>query len=297
MPRISSRSTWRGAIRLSLITIPIRVFPATTHSDVAFRQLHKVCHTPIQLKKWCPHCEQEVTADDLVKGYESAKGQFVVVEEEEIAKARPESTHMVDLSYVIDTAEIDPVYIERVYFLAPDTKVAGSAYAVLRDGLGDRAGIGHLALRGREYLVAIVPHDKVLEMYTLRTAGEVRDASGIDELEYADVTVKSDEVKLARMVLQHLKAAPDLSTFTDRYQETLKEMLAAKQPETIAAEPGTRAKGGKVVDLMEALRQSLAQVSTSKSATARLPHKKPKAARAKVLAHPSGRQTKHRRAS
>ena len=296
MPRPSSRSTWRGAIRLSLITIPIRAFPATASSDVAFRQLHRVCHTPIQLKKWCPHCEEEVTSDDVVKGYESSKGQFVIVEEEEVAKVQPESTHTVELSYLIEAKDIDPVYIERVYFLAPDNKAAGSAYAVLREGLGERAGVGHLALRGREYLVAIVPHDNVLEMYTLRTAGEVRDAEKIDELGYADVSVKPDEVKLARMVLQHVKAAPDLSTFTDRYQETLKEMLAAKQPEVVAAGPGKRGKGGKVVDLMEALRDSLAQVSSSKTATARLPHKKPKTARARVIAHPAGR-TKHRRAS
>jgi DNA end-binding protein Ku len=292
----SSRSTWRGSIRFSLVTIPIRVFPATTTSDVAFRQLHSVCHTPIQLKKWCPQCEQEVSADELVKGYESAKGQFVVVEEEEIRKVRPESTHTVAVSYMLDVSEIDPLYVERVYFLAPDNKEAGSAYAVLRDGLGDRAGIGHLALRGREYLVAVVPKGDHLEMYTLRTAGEVREASSIDELSFAAGKVKPDEIKLAKMVLEHLPEAPRLSTFTDRYQETLREMLAAKAPEARAVESAGR--GGKrdrVVNLMDALRESLNQVKTTRPpATARRAAGKPRPARARILAHPT---QKRKRAS
>lgn len=282
----STRATWRGSIRFSLVTIPIRVFPATTASDVAFRQLHTVCHTPIQLKKWCPHCEQEVAADEVVKGYESAKGQFVVVEEEEIKKARPESTHTVALSYMLDLKAIDPLYVERVYFLAPDNREAGSAYAVLRDGLADRAGIGHLALRGREYLVAVVPKDDHLEMYTLRTAGEVRDATDIDELSFAGGKVKPDEIRLAKMVLEHLPEAPRLSTFTDRYQETLREMLAAKVPEARVAEPGRGGKRDKVVNLMDALRESLNQVKTpARATTARRGAAKPKPARARILPH------------
>jgi DNA end-binding protein Ku len=282
----SSRATWRGSIRFSLVTIPIRVFPATTTSDVAFRQLHSVCRTPIQLKKWCPHCEEEVGASDIVKGYESAKGQFVVVEEEEIKKARPESTHAVSLSYMLDANAIDPLYVERVYFLAPDTREAGSAYSVLREGLGDRAGIGHLALRGREYLVAVVAKDDHLEMYTLRTAGEVRDASDIDELSFATGKVKADEIRIAKMVLEHLPEAPKLSTFTDRYQETLREMLAAKVPEGRVAETGRPGKRTKVVNLMDALRESLNQVKAAPPVSAGRRAGKPKPARARINKHP-----------
>src|SRR5262245_12819210 len=151
-----ARATWKGAIRISLITIPIRVFPATNPaSDVSFRQLHRRCKTPIQLKKWCPHCEEEVPAEDIVKGYESSKGQFVVVEEEEISKLRPESTRVIDIAHVVDASKIDPLLIERAYFIAPDTKVAGPSFAVLRESIGDRAVVGRLALHGREYLVAV----------------------------------------------------------------------------------------------------------------------------------------------
>src|SRR5205814_7624506 len=120
-------------LKLSLITIPIRVFPATNPgSDVSFRQLHRKCHTPIRMKKWCPHCNVEVRKEDIVKGYESSKGRYVVVEEEEIKKLRPESSHVVEISHVANQAVIDPIYIERSYYLAPENKMAGAAFAVLR---------------------------------------------------------------------------------------------------------------------------------------------------------------------
>ncbi len=283
-----TRATWKGAIRISLITIPIRVFPATNAgSDVSFRQLHRRCKTPIQLKKWCPHCEEEVTAEDIVRGYESAKGQYVLVEEEEISKLRPESTRVIDIGHVVDAAKIDPLLIERAYFLAPDTKTSGPSFAVLRESMADRAAVGRLALHGREYLVAVLPRDNALVMYTLRTSGEVRSAEDIDELEFARGKVKPDEVKLARQVLQHFEQDVDLSTFTDHYQESLRAMLQAKAPDsTVAAKGGKPA--GKVVDLMEALRQSLDRIGSEKSRPARV--KKP--ARMRVVAHPAGKRRK-----
>ena len=283
-----ARATWKGAIRISLITIPIRVFPATNPaSDVSFRQLHRRCKTPIQLKKWCPHCEEEVQAEDIVKGYESSKGQFVLVEEEEISKLRPESTRVIDIAHVVDASKIDPLLIERAYFLAPDTKIAGPSFAVLRESIDGRAGVGRLALHGREYLVAVVPRDEALLMYTLRTSGEVRNAGNIEELEFARVKAKSDEVKLARQVLQHYEQDVDLSTFTDHYQKSLRAMLQAKAPDsTIVTKGGKPA--GRVVDLMEALRQSLARVSSEKPRSARA--KTP--ARMRVVAQPAGRRRK-----
>ena len=133
---MAARSTWKGSLKLSLISIPIRVFPATNpSSDVKFRQFHRKCHTPIQMKRWCPHCEEEVALDDVVKGYESAKGHFVMVEKEDIEKIRPESTRTVDLSHILDESAIDPIYIERAYFIAPDNKAAGASFAVMREAL------------------------------------------------------------------------------------------------------------------------------------------------------------------
>jgi DNA end-binding protein Ku len=277
------RSTWKGSIRLSLITIPIRMFPATATADVSFRQVHRKCHTPIQLKKWCPHCEEEVAADDIVKGYESSKGHFVLVEQEEIDRLRPESSHVIDIAHVVDAATIDPIYVERAYFLAPDSQAAGSSFAVLREGLGTRAAVGHVAMHGREYLVAVVPRDAALVMYTLRTAGEVRSARAIEQLGYADTKVKPEEAKLARQVLDHFESAPDLASFTDHYEESLRAMLESKVPVEAVATRGTR-QPSNVVNLMSALRESLEQVSAKKK-TARMA----KPAKARIIKHPGRR--------
>jgi len=265
---MAARSTWKGSLKLSLISIPIRVFPATNPaSDVRFRQFHRKCHTPIQMKRWCPHCEEEVGLDDIVKGYESAKGRFVMVEKEDIEKIRPESTRTVDLSHVLDASAIDPIYIERAYFMAPDNKAAGSSFAVMREALAGKAAVGRLALHGREYLVAVLPRDKEMLLYTLRTSGEVRDAGSIDELKFASAKPRADEVKLARQVLGSLETASDLSAFTDNYEEALKEMLASKRAEVVTE--GGKPASTAPVDLMDALRKSLAQVSAEKKRPAR----------------------------
>jgi len=278
-----ARAAWKGSLRLSLIAIPIRVFPATSAaSDVSFRQLHRKCHTPIQLKKWCPHCEEEVSNEDVVRGYESSKGHFVLVEDEEIAKLRPESTRVVDLSHIIDAKAIDPIYIERSYYVTPDTKVAGAAFAVIRDALAGQAAIGRLALHGREYLVAVLPHEQALVLHTLRTAGEVRELSSVPDLTFADAKTKPEEIKLAKQVLGSLKTTRDLTAFTDHYEEALREMIARKGAGTMVTAEGEAP--SKVVDLMQALRQSLASVTNEK--------KKP----ARVLRHPSAARRKARKA-
>src|SRR5262249_6631789 len=155
----------------------------------------------IQLKKWCPHCKEDVDSDEVVKGYESAKGEYVVVEAEEIEKLRPEATHVVDIAQTIDASGIDPVFIERMYSLAPENKASGARFAVIREALGDLAGLGSLALHGREYVVVIVPRGDAIALYTLRTAGEVYDVDRMSELKLANVKTKADEVKLARQIL------------------------------------------------------------------------------------------------
>jgi DNA end-binding protein Ku len=272
------------------------VFPATdASSDVSFRQLHRKCHTPIQLKKWCPHCEEEVGASDIVKGYESSKGRYVLVTDEEIAKVRPENTHVIDLSHILDTTEVDPIYIERSYFLAPDTSNAGGPFAVLREALDGQAGVGRLAMHGREYLVALLARENGLVMYTLRTAGEVRDMSGMDTLAFAEGKTKPDEVRLARQVLNSLDHKTKLSAFTDHYEESLRAMLAAKTETEVETEEKPRAGGTKkVVNLMDALRQSLAAVNSERKTPARA-----KAGRkpAHVVAHPGSAGRRTRRAS
>lgn len=262
-----ARPAWKGSLKLSLITVPIRVFPATeSRSDVSFHQLHRKCHTRIQLKKWCPHCKRAVDGEEIVKGYEKSKGKMVVVEEEDIAAVRPESTRVAEISHVLDETAIDPLHVERSYYLAPDGKRAGESYAVIRDGLAGKAAVGRLALHGREYLVAIVAEQKALLMHTLRTKGEVRQLKAVDGLEFAKAKPKPTEIKLIRQVLSNFETDAALEDFTDNYQAALKKMLASKGDEPVAEEAET--KGGKaapkVVDLMSALRQSLDRAKTDR---------------------------------
>jgi DNA end-binding protein Ku len=288
---MGARPTWKGSLKLSLISVPIRVFPATNSgSDVSFHQIHRKCRTRIQLKKWCPHCEEEVTAADIVKGHEAGDGKYAIVEEEEIAAVRPESTRTVDISDVLDISAIDPIYIERTYYLAPDNKAAGEPFAVIREGLEGKAAVGRLALHGREYLVAILSRGTALIMHTLRTSGEVRALDAIDEIEYADVKVRAPEVKLAKQVLASFETGADLSSFTDHYQEALKEMLSRKKAEDVTeVTDGEETKPTKVVNLMDALRKSLATAGEHK----RSPRTATTRTRPRVLKH-SGAKSKRR---
>src|SRR5919112_884400 len=125
------RPTWKGFLKVSLVNIAVKVFPATeSAATLSFNQLHGECQTKIQQKKWCPHCEREVTQSELVKGYEFEKGRWVVVTDEDIQKVRVESTRVINLQQFTDETSIDPIYVDRAYYLAPDGPMAGSAFSV-----------------------------------------------------------------------------------------------------------------------------------------------------------------------
>src|SRR3982750_1454822 len=128
---MSVRATWKGFLKISLVNIPIQVFPATESSgSISFNQLHGECHTRIQQKRWCSHCNREGPNTEIVKGYEFAKGQYVVMSEDDFDKVRPESTRVIDLVQFTDDSAIDPMYVDRTYYLAPDGTMAGDAFAV-----------------------------------------------------------------------------------------------------------------------------------------------------------------------
>jgi DNA end-binding protein Ku len=258
------RPTWKGYLKVSLVTIPVKVFPATeSAAALSFNQLHGECQTRIQQKRWCPHCEREVANTELVKGYEFEKGRYVVVSEEDIQKVRVESTRVIELSQFTDDASIDPIYVDRAYYLAPDGPMSASAFAVMREGMAGKAGIGKVALYGREYLVAIRPQKKGLVMYTLHHDAEIRSIDQIEELSSLPAKVKPDEMKLAKQVIASFDGELNLKDYTDEYKAGLRKIIDAKiaGEEIVAPEV---AEPPKVVDLMEALRRSLDQVSTSK---------------------------------
>lgn len=259
-----ARPTWRGYLKISLVNIPIKVFPATdAGATLSFNQLHGECQTRIQQKRWCPHCEREVPSSDIVKGYEFEKGRWVVVGEEDIEKVRVESTRVINLEKFTDDQAIDPIYLERPYYLAPDGPVAKEAFAVIREGMKGKAGIGKVALYGKEYLIKVQPRGRGLVMYTLRHASEIRSMDGIDELADMPETMKPDEVKLAKQVIGTFEGDLDFQSYHDEYQEGLRQIIEAKVEGRETVAPVVEAPP-KVVNLMEALRKSLDSISATK---------------------------------
>jgi DNA end-binding protein Ku len=260
-----ARPTWKGYLKISLVNIPVKVFPATdAGATLSFNQLHAECRTRIQQKRWCPHCEREVPASDIVKGYEFEKGHWVVVEDEDLEKVRVESTRVINLDRFTDDTAIDPIYLERPYYLAPDGPVAKEAFAVIREGMRGKAGIGKVALYGREYLVKVQPRDRGLVMYTLRHANEIRSMDGIEDLADMPASIRPDEVRLARQVIGTFEGDLDFAAYRDEYQDGLREIIDAKVAGREVVAPEVEAPP-KVVNLMDALRKSLDSISASKA--------------------------------
>jgi DNA end-binding protein Ku len=276
------RSTWKGFLRVSLVNIPVKVFPATeSAAAISFNQLHAECQTRIQQKRWCPHCEREVPNSELVKGYEFEKGRYVIVTDEDMQKVRVESTRVINLSQFTDDTAIDPIYVDRAYYLAPDGPMAADAFAVMREGMVGKAGVGKVALYGREYLVAIKPQKKGLVMYTLHHDAEIRSIDEIEELNSVPTKVKPEEMKLAKQVISTFDAELDLKEYKDEYREGLRKIIDAKitGEEVVAPEV---AEPPRVVDLMDALRRSLDSVSKEKKKPAKADIAKAEAPAAKA---------------
>jgi DNA end-binding protein Ku len=274
---MAPRATWKGFLKISLVNIPIKVFPATESSgSISFNQLHGECQTRIQQKRWCPHCNREVPNSEIVKGYEFEKGRYVVLSEDDFDKVRPESTRVIDLVQFADESAIDPIYVDRAYYLAPDGRMAADAFAVMREGMTGKVGIGKLALYGREYLVAVRPQQRGIVMYTLHHAAEIRSIDDVEELNDVSASVKPEEMRLARQVIGTFEGPLNLKDYKDEYREGLQRIIEAKiaGEEIVAPAVDTPPR---VVNLMEALQKSLDAVSTAKKRPAKASVAKPAA--------------------
>jgi DNA end-binding protein Ku len=276
------RTIWNGSISFGLVNIPVGLAPATTpkakQSDVSFRQLHRECKTPIQQKRWCPTHEREVGPDEIVKGWEVAKGEFVVVEDADLeAIAQHDQSRSIEITRFVPLDEVDPVYLDRTYYLAPAQAPAQRRpYVLLLEAMkqAEMGGIGRFVLRGAEYFALIRPKGDALVLETLFLAEDVRSQAEIEEA-VAGTEVKKAELDLAQQIMQSLVGEFDPSQLESQYRSDLRQLLEAKldgqeisKPEPVADAP--------VVDLMEALRRSVAEAKdrkTTKSAAS-----KPKAA-------------------
>ena len=261
------RTIWNGSISFGLVNIPIGLALATQRSDVAFRTLHRECGTPIKQKRWCPLHEREVEAEELVKGWEVAKGEFVIVEEADLESVALQRSQAIDILRFVKLADVDPVFFDRTYYLAPAASEAQRRpYVLLLRAMQESgmAAVGKFVLWGKENLCLIRPQGDTLAMETLFFADDVRSKSEIEEAVEA-TEVKKAELALAGQVIESLVGEWNAAEFENEYRRDLKAMLEAK----LAGQEITRpepAPETPVVDLMEALRRSVEDVQGRRSA-------------------------------
>jgi DNA end-binding protein Ku len=258
------RTIWNGSLSFGLVTIPVGLAPATTPkaraSDVSFRTLHRECKTPIKKKRWCPTHEREVSNDEIVKGWEVSKGQFVIVEEADLeAIAQHDTSRAIDISRFVPLDEVDPLFFDRTYYLAPSSAEGQRRpYVLLLNAMKETgmAALGRMVIRGNENLCLIRAKGDALVLETLFLAEDVRSTAEIDEAVEA-IDVREPELELARQLIDSLAGEWEPAELHSEYRENLRELLEAKlkgeeiaKPEPVAEAP--------VVDLMEALKKSVA---------------------------------------
>jgi DNA end-binding protein Ku len=269
------RTIWNGSISFGLVNIPVGLAlatkPAARQSDVSFRTLHRECGTPIKQKRWCPVHDREVPADELVKGWEVSKGEFVFVEDADLeAIAQYDDSRAIEIQSFIPLDQVDPVFFDRTYYLAPSSTVAQRRpYVLLLRALqeSETAAVGRFVLRGQENFALIRPRGDALALETLFIAEDVRSQAEIEEA-VGDTQVKEPELELARQVIDSLAADFDPSSLESQYRQDLRAMLEAKLAGEEIKRPEPVEEETPVIDLMEALRQSVDEAQKQKKAPA-----------------------------
>jgi DNA end-binding protein Ku len=268
------RTTWNGSISFGLVSIPVGLAPATKPaaraSDVSFRMLHRECGTPIKQKRFCPVHERDLGPDEIVKGWEVAKGQFVIVEDEEIeALQNSDDSRSIEISRFVDASEVDPIYFDRTYFLVPSQETAARRpYVLLLNAMNESgmAALGRFVQQGREKLCLIRPKGDALALETLFLSADVYSQAEIEEA-VEETTVKAPELALAQQVIESLAGEFDASALQSDYRRDLKALLEAKLAgEEIAVAPEQAEEEAPTVDLMEALRRSVEEAKSAKQA-------------------------------
>jgi len=263
------RSIWRGAISFGMVSIPVKLYSATEQKDVRFRLLHKTDGAPIKEKRVCTADGKEVEWEDLVRGYEVGKGEYVILDPEEIDEAKPESATTIEIGDFVKLTEIDPIYFERSYFLEPND-VGAKPFTLLKRALEEtgRTAVARVVIRTKERLATIRPYDDTLILETMFWPDEIRSTGSLDVPEGGEATVRAKELDMARSLVENLSDRFKPEEYRDEYRVALEELIARKlKGEQRSAK--RRKPEPKVTDLMDALKQSVEASRSSRRAATR----------------------------
>lgn len=260
------RSMWKGAISFGLVNIPVKLYTATEKKDIKFNYLHSVCQTPVQYKKICPTCNKEVPMEEILRGYEYQKGKYVIIAEEDLENVPAMTTKAVEILDFVDLAEIDPLFYDKSYYLAP-SEGGQKPYALLKRAMEDtgKIAIARIIIRSKQALAAVRVHEDALVLETMFFPDEIRSARYLSELDY-NVDLHDNELKMAVSLIENLAAPYQPEKYTDEYRAALQQVIQAKIAGEEVAVPA-QAAGGNVVDLMEALKASIQLAKEEKSAS------------------------------
>lgn len=251
------RPLWKGAVSFGLVYVPVKLYAATEQKDIRFNYLHEKCKSPVQYRRFCPHCQTEVPMEEIVRGYEYEKGKYVVFKEEDFEKlAGAGGGRNIEILDFVDLVEIDPIYYEKAYYLAPGDGGA-RVYELLKRAMNEtgKVAVARVVIRSREALAALRVSGNTLVMSTMHYPDEIRPATALPEMNY-QVNLHENEVKMAVSLISSLSAEFRPEKYTDTYRQGLLEMIQAKIAGE-AVETPAKPEAGKVVDLMEALKASI----------------------------------------
>jgi DNA end-binding protein Ku len=252
-----AHAIWKGHISFGLITIPVGLFAAARTERVSFNQLHKVCHSRVKQPLFCPQCNRMIERTEIVKGYEYESDQYVLFDEKDFEKVAPQSSRVMEIQEFVKLDEVDPIYLDASYYMVPE-EAGAKAYYLLTKTMEDLgyAAVAKLSMHQREHVVIVRPRENGLTLHTMYYPSEIREVADYGKNNGAKP--KEQEVKLAQQLVESLITDFQPDKYSDLYATQLKEMIEAKRAgREVAATPEPHR--APVIDLMEALKKSLAQ--------------------------------------
>ncbi|QRG65558.1 Ku protein [Brevibacillus choshinensis] len=250
-------TVWKGSISFGLVNIPVKMFTATEERDIRFRQLHKECHTPIKYTKMCPHCQRELEASEIVRGYEYEKGHFVIIDDSDLEAITPETRRAIEILDFVDLKDIDPIYFDKSYFLSPQ-ETGDKAYSLLRAAMEEtgKIAVAQVTMRNRQSLAVVRLYEHCIMLETIFYPDEVRPVSQVPALPDFNVALSENELKMATELINNMTVPFEPGKYTDEYRAELQAMIEKKlEGQEIATSPAVPRTN--VIDLMQALRESL----------------------------------------